>query len=118
MRFIRYLVLGALAIVLVTVAMANRDPLTIRLLPDEFAGLLGLNWETTLPTFIVLLAAMLAGVALGFVWEWVREHKHRATAATEKRERQRLEQQVKAVVPSEDKGDDVLALLEGGSATR
>ena len=65
-----------------------------------------------------LLAAMLAGVALGFVWEWVREHKHRATAATEKRERQRLEQQVKAVVPSEDKGDDVLALLEGGSATR
>ena len=118
MRFVRYLVLAALAIVLVTIAMANREPLTIRLLPDELSRLLGVNWETTLPTFVILLAAVLAGVALGFVWEWVREHKHRVTAATEKKERQRLEQQVKTVAPSEETGDDVLALLENGSPTR
>ena len=118
MRFVRYLVLAGLAIILVTIALANRDPLTVRLLPDELAGLLGVNWEVTLPVFIILLAAMLAGVALGFVWEWVREHKHRATAATEAKERQRLEQQVKAVAPQEDTGDDVLALLEGGQASR
>ena len=98
--------------------MANREPLTVRLLPDEFAGLLGVNWQVTLPVFIILLAAMLAGVALGFVWEWVREHKHRATAVTEKKERQRLEQQVKTAAPSTDTGDDVLALLEKGTATR
>ncbi len=118
MRFIRYLVLGALGIVLVTVAMGNREPLTIRLLPEELSRLLGVNWEVTLPVFAILLAAMLAGVALGFVWEWVREHKHRATAVTEKRERQRLEAQVKTVAPSKDSGDDVLALLEGSSAAR
>ena len=44
----------------------------------------GVNWEITLARLcMILLAAMVAGVALGFVWEWVREHKHRATAATE-----------------------------------
>ena len=118
MRFIRYLVLGALGIVLVTIAMGNREPLTVRLLPDELSRLLGVNWEITLPVFAVLLAAMLAGVALGFVWEWVREHKHRATAVTEKRARQKLEAQVKSVAPSEDSGDDVLALLENGSTAR
>jgi uncharacterized membrane protein len=66
-----------------------------------------------LPAFAVLLAAVVAGLVLGFVWEWVREHKHRATAATETKERQRLEETVRKVAPSPKKGDDVLALLEG-----
>ena len=113
MRFIRLCVLGAIAIFLLVVAMANRDPLTIRLLPDELAAFVQVNWEITLPAFAVLLAAVVLGVALGFVWEWVREHKHRVTAATEGKERRRLEQEVKKVAPSSDKGDDVLALLEG-----
>ena len=118
MRFIRLLVLGAIGIALLVIAMANRDPLTVRLLPDELSRLVGVNWEITLPVFAILLAAVVVGVALGFVWEWVREHKHRATAATEGKERRRLEQEVKKVAPSADQGDDVLALLEGGSATR
>ncbi len=118
MRLIRLLVLAIIAIVLLVVAMANRDPLTIRMLPDELARLVGVNWEVTLPAFAVLLGAIVVGVALGFVWEWVREHKHRATAATEGKERRRLEREVKKVAPSEDKGDDVLALLEGSPATR
>ncbi|MCV6594996.1 MAG: LapA family protein [Silicimonas sp.] len=116
MRFIRLLVLAAIAIALVTVAMANRDPLTVRLLPDELAALVGLNWEITLPVFMVMLAAMVVGVALGFVWEWLREHKHRATAASEGKERRRLEQEVRKAAPSSEKGDDVLALLERKSA--
>ena len=113
MRLIRMIILAALAIVLVTIALANRDPLTLRLLPEDLARLVGFSWEITLPVFAVLLAAVLAGLALGFVWEWVREHKHRATAVTERRERERLEQEVKKVAPSSDTGDDVLALLEG-----
>jgi hypothetical protein len=44
MRFLRLLILGALAIVLITIAMANRDPLTIRLLPDALSRLAGINW--------------------------------------------------------------------------
>lgn len=112
MRYFRYLVLAAIAIALITVAIANREPLTVRLLPEELAGLFGFSWQVTLPAFLILLAATLVGVLLGFVWEWVREHRFRAEAATERRERQRLEGEVRKMAPSQDKGDDVLALLE------
>lgn len=113
MRFIKLLVLAGIALALIVVSMANRGPLTIRLLPDELSRLAGINFEITLPIYVIILAAMLVGVALGFVWEWVREHKHRATAATETKARKKLEQTVKDVAPSAEKGDDVLALLEG-----
>ncbi len=113
MRFIRLIVLAVVAIALIVLAMANRDPLTVRLLPNELSDLLGLNWEITLPVFFILFVAMFVGAVLGYLLEWVREHKHRVVAATETKERQRLEKQVKAVAPSADDGDDVLALLEG-----
>ena len=78
----------------------------------EIAGLVGFNYDITLPVFAVILGAVIFGLALGFVWEWVREHKHRVTAATERKERERLEADLKKVAPTSDKGDDVLALLE------
>lgn len=114
MRYVRYLVLGLIAVVLVTVAIANRQPLTLRLLPEELEGLFGLSWQITYPAFLILIAVVLVGVLLGFVWEWVREHRYRAEAAAERKERERLEREVKKTAPPrEDKGDDVLALLEG-----
>ena len=112
MRYIRWVILAALAIVLVTIALANREPMTVRLLPEALEGLFGFSWQITMPIFIVLVAAMGAGVLLGFVWEWVREHKHRSAAASERRMRQELEQQVKTTRSSADDGDDILALVE------
>ena len=113
MRLIKLIVLALIAIVMIVVAVANIQPLTLRLLPDDLARLLGFNWEATLPAFAYLLIAAIVGLLFGFVWEWVREHKHRATAVQERRERVRLEQEVQRVSPSPEKGDDVLALLEG-----
>lgn len=113
MRFIRLLVLALIAISLVTVSIANRDPLTVKLLPEELSRLLGFSWDVTLPAFIFLLAAVLVGVLLGFVWEWVRERKYRVEAVSERKERERLEREVKKVAPPKENGDDVLALLEG-----
>jgi uncharacterized membrane protein len=116
MRYIRYLVLGVLGVVMITVALANRGPLTLRLLPEEMQGLLGLSWQVTMPTFLVLLAAVAFGVVLGFVWEWIREHKHRAEAAAERRARRDLENRLGRMGPAaasaKSGGDDVLALLE------
>lgn len=113
MRYIRYFILGAIAVVLITVAIANRGPLTLRLLPEQLTGLFGFSWQITLPAFIVLLAAVLAGVLLGFVWEWVREHRYRVQATAERKERERLERELRKTAPERGKGDDVLALLEG-----
>lgn len=112
MRIIRWVILGALAIGLVTVALANRGPMTVRLLPEPLEGLFGLSWQITMPVFIVLVIAMGAGVLLGFVWEWVREHKHRSEAASERRMRKDLEQQVKSTQPPKGEKDEILALVE------
>lgn len=113
MRYIKYAILAFLAIVMITVALANRAPLTLRLLPEEMSGLLGLSWSVTLPAFVILLIAVIFGVVLGFVWEWIREHKHRAAAVTERKRRKELEAEVGPNRSKASGGDDVLALLEG-----
>ena len=113
MRYIRYAILATLAIVMVTVAIANRGPITLRLLPEELSGLLGFSWEATAPVFVVLLVAVLFGVVLGFVWEWIREHKYRRDAVVERRSREQLEKEIKSSGTPAKSGDDVLALLEG-----
>lgn len=112
MRYVRLFVLGVFSIVLVTIALANRDPLTLRLLPEELSRLFGETWEITLPAFVILLAAVLMGVLLGFVWEWVREYRYRSEAVRQRREKERLESKLEKTGHSEKPGDDVLALLE------
>jgi lipopolysaccharide assembly protein A len=119
MRFLRILFLAVLAICLLTVALANRDLVTVNVLPDEMAAFAGVDPSISLPLFLVIFAGIVAGVVIGFVWEWFREHKHRAEAATQRREREKLEREVSRLKPaSERQTDDVLALLETGGRTR
>jgi uncharacterized integral membrane protein len=113
LRLIKYLILFLIAVALITVAMANRGPMTLQLLPEGVASLFGLNMDLTMPVFLVILGTFLLGLLFGFIWEWLREHKHRATAKVERRERERLEQEVKKVAPPAKSGDDVLAILDG-----
>ena len=112
-RLIKYLILFVIAVGLITVAMANRGPMTLKLLPEGIGRLAGVNMDLSMPVFIVILVTFFAGLLFGFVWEWLREHKHRATAKVERRERERLEQEVKKVAPPAKTGDDVLAILDG-----
>jgi lipopolysaccharide assembly protein A len=73
----------------------------------------------SLPLFLVIFAGIIAGVVIGFVWEWFREHKHRAEAVTHRREREKLEREVSRLKPAtERQTDDVLALLESGGSAR
>lgn len=112
LRLIKMIILAILAIGLVVIALANRGPMTIRLLPEELARLLGIEWQISLPIFIVIIGAVLAGVVMGFIWEYLRETRHRTTARIERRERERLEQEVRKVAPPSETGDDVLAILD------
>lgn len=118
MRYIWYTFLALLAIVLVTVALANAELVTLRLLPATMAGFLGLSWQITLPLFLVVFLGIAAGLLIGFVWEWWREHGYRAEMRAEKRRRERLEREVSQMRTSSRKGDDVLALLDDGSVPR
>jgi lipopolysaccharide assembly protein A len=117
-RYLWYLFLALFAIALVTVALANAAPVTLRLLPEAMAGFMGLSWEITLPLFLVVFGGIAVGLLVGFVWEWWREHRYRSEMRAEKRARQRLEREMAQMRTSSRKGDDVLALLEDGSVPR
>lgn len=113
-RYLRIILLVLLGLALLTVALANRAPVTVRLLPDDLATLTGLTWAMELPLFVVIFAGIIAGVLIGFVWEWFREHGHRATASQKSREVARLERELAVLKDSTSvpPKDEVLALLE------
>ncbi len=112
-RFVKYLFLALLGLVLLTLALANRQMVGLRLLPDEPGSYLGLNPSIQVPLFLVIFAGIVIGLLIGFVWEWLREHKHRAAASTAKREAAKLQREVvKLREASANPEDEILALLE------
>ncbi|MEL7106854.1 MAG: LapA family protein [Pseudomonadota bacterium] len=117
MFYIRVGFWAALAIVLLTIALANRGPVTFTLLPAELGGLIGFNWSMTVPLYLVILVAIVGGLAIGYMAEWLREYRYRSTASREHRELERLKKEVSTLKVDETKGDDVLALIDGPSRT-
>ena len=113
MRYLRYLVFGSIAVGLVIVALANRGEVSLTLMPLVLGDLIGFNLQFQIPLFTVIFLGVMAGLLIGFVWEWLREMKHRTAAKTEHRQVVRLEREVsklKSVTAKEQ--DDILALLE------
>lgn len=111
LRYIRYAILLVLTVVLVIVAFANREWVSLRLLPDEMDTFWPVGRVVELPLFVVILAAVAVGVVLGFTWEWLREHRYRAAASHERRAKEKLAREVEKVKGNQ--GDEVLKLLDG-----
>ena len=113
-RFLRLVLLALLAIVLVTLAMANRTVVPVNLLPGDMGTFLGFNGQIEMPLFLAIFGGIVAGLLIGFVWEWFREHGHRATASQKSREVARLERELAVLKDSTSvpPKDEVLALLE------
>lgn len=113
MRYLRFGLLGGLGLLLVSVSLANRAPVTLKLLPDDIAVFLGVDFAISLPLFLVVLGGVAGGVIVGFVWEWLREYKHRRDAGTKTREVRKLEREVSRLKGQGNEGkDEVLAILE------
>ncbi|CUH68277.1 putative integral membrane protein [Thalassovita gelatinovora] len=118
MRYIRYAFLACLGIALVSIALANRGDVSLALLPETLADLTGLSYRIELPLFVVIFGGIIAGLLIGFVWEWMREYKHRAEASRKSREVHDLERQLKREkrrADSAENKDEVLALLDEAS---
>jgi uncharacterized integral membrane protein len=116
MRYVRYACIAIFAVALIAVALANREFVTLRLLPDEIAGLFAVAPEVQLPLFVVIFGGILAGVMVGFVWEWMREHTVRSENTRNAREVRRLDREVKRLKGEKHQGkDEILALLDEAS---
>lgn len=116
MRYVRYLCIAVFAVALIAVALANRAMVPLKILPTEVSGWFALNPQIELPLFVVILGSILAGLLIGFVWEWIREYGQRAEAAKQAREMRRLEREVARLKGEKHQGkDEVLALLDEAS---
>ena len=113
MRYIRYAVLASLAIVLASIAVANRGSVELKLMPDAFAELAGFNPGISLPLFVVVLGGVGVGLLVGFFAEYLREGKHRREVGQKNREVRKLSREVNKLKRQKNEGkDEVLALLE------
>ncbi|KRS16671.1 lipopolysaccharide assembly protein LapA domain-containing protein [Roseovarius indicus] len=116
MRYIRYASIAIFAIALILIALANREFVTVQVLPTEIAHLAALNPAYDMPLFLVMFGGVLAGLIIGFIWEWIREAGERAAAARQAREMERLKAEVKRLKGERHQGkDEVLALLDEAS---
>ncbi|GGX51583.1 phosphoribosylanthranilate isomerase [Tateyamaria omphalii] len=116
MRYIRYACIAVFAVALIAVALANRGMVTLKLLPTEIAGLFAVAPTVELPLFVVIFGGIVAGLLVGFVWEWMREHAVRAENSRNAREVRRLGREVKRLKSEKHEGkDEVLALLDEAS---
>ncbi|MEQ8368876.1 MAG: lipopolysaccharide assembly protein LapA domain-containing protein [Roseicyclus sp.] len=118
-RYLKYLFLIVVALALVLMAMANRETVLVELIPSELSIWLGIQYSVELPLFVVILGGVVVGLLVGFVWEWLREHRHRVEARTQKRTAKQLEREVQSLKGARrDTQDDILALVDEASATR
>ena len=113
LRLARIAMFFLVGLCLVVFAVANRTPVTLQLLPTEISGYFISLPPVTVPVFVAIFGGIVIGVLIGFVWEWTREHKHRAAAAAAKSELSRLEYENSDLRKATAAGkDDILALLE------
>ncbi|MEI4260909.1 lipopolysaccharide assembly protein LapA domain-containing protein [Roseovarius sp. D0-M9] len=113
MRYIRYASIAIFALALILIALANRVYVPVRLVPEELSGFTVLNPGHEVPLFVVIFGGILAGLVLGFIWEWIREAGERAAAARQAREMKRLRAEIKRLKAEKHEGkDEVLALLD------
>ena len=110
MRTLKLLLLGLILVAIVVLALANREVVTLHLLPEGMERVMPLSIQ--LPLFVVSLLSIVAGMVIGYLLEWLREHKHRRRASQKAREAAQLNREVERL--RKDSGrpeDDVLALL-------
>ncbi len=99
------------AAVLVTVGIANRGLVELKLLPEALAARVGHVPDLEVPLFLVILGSVALGLLIGFVWEWIREIPERGEARRLARELEALRAEVRRsnVVAAKD---DVLAGID------
>ena len=119
LRLLKYLVLAAIAVVLVVLALANREAVVLELLPPDMAAWVGVDLQSVeLPLFLVIFGGVAIGLLIGRIAEWLREYRFRADAKHQRRERTKLEREMATLKGSQHaEEDDVLALLEDGTRT-
>jgi len=103
MRYVRQFILGVIAVLLLLIAVANRQTVTIKLEPFGLGA--PFPQPVDLPLFIVIFASALGGLLAGFLIEWIRERKHRRVIFEQERATNDLRKEVKRLATKVAKTD-------------
>jgi uncharacterized integral membrane protein len=104
-----WLVLLPLGLVLVIMALANREMVKVGF--DPVSPQAPLVEPLAMPLFVLIYAVLIAGVLLGGVAAWLAEGRHRRDRRHWRREAARLSAELEAL-KRERGGDETLALLD------
>ena len=110
-RYIRVIFLTCLSIILLTLAVANRELVDIRILPSELEGFLGGGMILSIPIFVLFLFGVIFGLFVGFVWEWIREMKHRSASSRKSKELAKVENELSQLKRESGQNEDEILLL-------
>jgi lipopolysaccharide assembly protein A len=113
LRYIKYAFLIVLALCLLVLSLANRETVTLTALTPELEQFSGLQYSLDLPLYMVVLGGVALGLLIGFIWEWLRESKHRAEVAKRQQQVRTLKREVLRLRGEKnEQTDDVLAILD------
>ena len=88
----------------------------IRILPSELAGFLGDGMIFSIPIFVLFLCGVIFGLFVGFVWEWIREMKHRSASSRKSKELAKVENELSQLKRESGQNEDEILLLLNNKA--
>lgn len=109
MRRFKIVVFALILVTIVLLSLANRELVTVELLPEPLDRVLSASVEV--PLFLVILVSVLVGMILGYTFEWLREARYRRAAAQRGREASALAEELHRIKQRGKPADDVLALI-------
>ena len=83
----------------------------IRILPSELEGFLGGGMIFSIPIFVLFLCGVIFGLFVGFVWEWIREMKHRSASSRKSKELAKVENELSQLKRESGQNEDEIMLL-------
>ena len=88
----------------------------IRILPSELEGFLGGGMIFSIPIFVLFLCGVIFGLLVGFVWEWIREMKHRSASSRKSKELAKVENELSQLKRESGQNEDEILLLLNNKA--
>ena len=88
----------------------------IRILPSELEGFFGGGMIFSIPIFVLFLCGVIFGLFVGFVWEWIREMKHRLASSRKSKELAKVENELSQLKRESGQNEDEVLLLLNNKA--
>ena len=88
----------------------------IRILPIELEGFSGGGMIFSIPIFVLFLCGVIFGLFVGFVWEWIREMKHRSASSRKSKELAKVENELSQLKRESGQNEDEIMLLLNNKA--